>query len=163
MDDLVLLAQMHGSGTDTVKALRAHRVLTVQDVAGLDPKELERLAGLKPAAARKMCQEARRMAGKAIESGLDSEAAIEEVDVIGPSAITGRTKPRRHLADIEARIGAASHPETEREEPVGFEAELDDGVNPEEAFLLREARRPRAAVPRTDERADWHLSFFRFG
>ena len=166
MDNLVLLAQMHGSGPDTVKALRASGIETAQDVAALDPEELGRLAGLKAAAARKMSEEARRMVGAAVgaDGGEGGEAADAAVPAGAPSAVTARMKRRRTLAEIEARARKTCVSESDIEgESLRAGQDLDEGVSSEEASVIRRTSRTPAPAPRSDDPARWLPSFWRFG
>ncbi|PYT05694.1 MAG: hypothetical protein DMF49_13320 [Acidobacteria bacterium] len=171
MDDLVLLAQMHGSGPDTVRALKEKGIHTARDLAGLDPVELERLAGLKPSSARKMVAAAIRMASGSGDSpaGFSREqreqemAAGETVSAGSPPAITDRAKARRKLETVEAEAREGAVRQAARQPPEGKATDPDEGVNPEEASLL--AHRPGRAIPpaTAPDPSNWLPSFWRFG
>ena len=160
MDDVVLLAQMHGSGAETVEALRAKGIREARDIAALDPEELARMTGLRPAAARRMWAEARRM--------LNDTAGAEEptpgdLPTFGPSAVTTRTTPRVELKDVEAHLAGGNASEPRFEEQPDFPVEEEEGVNAEEASILRHARNAPAAASRTADPSRWLPSFWRFG
>ena len=166
MDDLALLAQTHGSGSETVRDLRENGIRTAKDVAELEPAELGRLAGLKPAAARKMVAAARRMVGMDSSGTRGGAASSEDETPAAPglSAVVARGRPRRTLAEAEARAAtAASDPPGERESEGALAADLEEGVNTEEVSALLVGRGSAAADPRKEDRANWLPSFWRFG
>ena len=106
MDDLVLLAQMHGSGPDTVRALKEKGIHTARDLAGLDPVELERLAGLKPSSARKMVAAAIRMASGSGDSPAGFSREQREQEMAAGETVSAGSPP------ASSRSSAPSTPPT---------------------------------------------------
>ena len=168
MDDLVLLAQMHGDGPKTVAAFRAGGIRTVDDLAALEPEELVQLIGIKPGAARKICEEARRMAAKPSTSAGDEREekgapAGGEGVAERASSIVARTKPRKRLADVLVGSETARSRETATNERNSAGAESEEGVDPDEAAVLGRARTAAAPVSKAMELTPPFVSFWRFG
>ena len=163
MDDIILLAQRHGSGAATVAALRANGIRGARDIAALDSEELTRMTGLKPVAARRMRAEALRMLNDIANATEPDHAASGDLPGMGPSSVTARATPRLVLADVEARLVGGNASETNVEEQPSSPVEQEDGVNAEEASLLRHAWNPPAAASRSTDPSRWLPSFWRFG
>lgn len=162
MDDLVLLAQVHGSGPATVEMLRAKGIQAVRDVAALDPEELAQASGLTTVAARRMSAEARRMVhDSSIGSGRDE--TVPERESIGNTSgnITVVKRAQRQESDAEVGVGRGEGQSGKR--ATHARTPTDEGVSAEEASVLSRPARPVAPAAEADDPARTLPSFFRFG
>lgn len=106
MDALALLCNLYGDGPATLKRLRAHGVVRIEDLAGRDAGDLANSLALTPSTARRFLREAAALEKRVIDVGHSDESDALE------STVAVRA-PREVLRGKEALLAAATRRWTE--------------------------------------------------
>ncbi len=112
MDALALLCNLYGDGPSTLKRLRAHGVLRIEDLGARQAGELATLLALTPAIARRFLKEASALEKRV----LDSEDAVQPAREAPAPARVGREVVRGKQAMLAA--AAQLWTELDRTSPV---------------------------------------------